>query len=234
MLNYNPLEQFDVIIINVLYKNFAFSNFGVMMLVNFILVLFLFYSFKSVLVTNSLEFITKLSFNFIKDVVKNNISIKKYSFIFLFYFTFLFILISNLIGMTPYSITITSHLIFTLFYSLAFFIGTNLIGVLYHNEKYFVLFLPDGLPLFIIPLLIIIEYISYFSRVLSLSIRLFANMMSGHILMKILIGFVWSIFSAGSIWLILSFIPFAIIFCVTGLEFVIAFLQAYVFIVWKC
>ena len=227
----NPLEQFDVIIISNLYKNFALTNFGIMMAFNFILVLFLFYSFKSVFNLNSIEFFVKLLFNFIKDVLKDNMSIKKYSFIFLFYFVFLFILVSNLIGMTPYSITITSHLIFTLFYSLSFFIGTNIIGILYHKEKYFVLFLPEGVPMFIIPLLILIEYVSYFSRILSLSIRLFANMMAGHILMKILIGFVWSIFSSGSIWLILSFLPFGIIFCVTGLEFVIAFLQAYVFIV---
>ena len=227
----NPLEQFDVIIISNLYKNFALTNFGIMMVFNFILVLFLFYSFKSVFNLNSIEFSVKLLFNFIKDVLKDNMSIKKYSFIFLFYFVFLFILVSNLIGMTPYSITITSHLIFTLFYSLSFFIGTNIIGILYHKEKYFVLFLPEGVPMFIIPLLILIEYVSYFSRILSLSIRLFANMMAGHILMKILIGFVWSIFSSGSIWLILSFLPFGIIFCVTGLEFVIAFLQAYVFIV---
>jgi len=232
MLNIlNPLEQFDVIIINNLYKNFAVTNFGLMMLFNFILVLFLFYSFKNVFNLNSIEFVIKFLFVFIKDVLKDNMSIKKYSFIFLFYFVFLFILVSNLIGMTPYSITITSHLIFTLFYSLAFFIGTNIIGILYHKEKYFVLFLPEGVPIFIIPLLIIIEYVSYFSRILSLSIRLFANMMAGHILMKILIGFVWNIFSAGSIWLFLSFLPFGIIFCVTGLEFVIAFLQAYVFIV---
>jgi len=191
MLNIlNPLEQFDVIIINNLYKNFAVTNFGLMMLFNFILVLFLFYSFKNVFNLNSIEFVIKFLFVFIKDVLKDNMSIKKYSFIFLFYFVFLFILVSNLIGMTPYSITITSHLIFTLFYSLAFFIGTNIIGILYHKEKYFVLFLPEGVPIFIIPLLIIIEYVSYFSRILSLSIRLFANMMAGHILMKILIGFV--------------------------------------------
>lgn len=186
----NPLEQFDIIIISNLYKNFALTNFGVMMFFNFILVLFLFYSFKSVFNLNSIEFFVKFLFSFIKDVLKDNMSIKKYSFIFLFYFVFLFILVSNLIGMTPYSITITSHLIFTLFYSLAFFIGTNIIGILYHKEKYFVLFLPEGVPIFIIPLLILIEYVSYFSRILSLSIRLFANMMAGHILMKILIGFV--------------------------------------------
>jgi F-type H+-transporting ATPase subunit a len=191
MLNIlNPLEQFDVIIINNLYKNFAVTNFGLMMLFNFILVLFLFYNFKNVFNLNSIEFVIKFLFVFIKDVLKDNMSIKKYSFIFLFYFVFLFILVSNLIGMTPYSITITSHLIFTLFYSLAFFIGTNVIGILYHKEKYFVLFLPEGVPIFIIPLLIIIEYVSYFSRILSLSIRLFANMMAGHILMKILISFV--------------------------------------------
>lgn len=111
-------------------------------------------------------------------------------FIFIFYFLFLLILVSNLLGMVPYSITVTSHFIFTFYYALSFFIGINLIGILYHKEKYFVLFLPDGVPITIIPFLILIEYISYFSRVLSLSIRLFANMMSGHILMKILIGFV--------------------------------------------
>jgi len=187
---FNPLEQFDVVVISNLYNNFAITNFGIMMLFNFILVLFLFHSFKNVFELNSIEFIVKFLFVFIKDVLKDNMSIKKYSFIFLFYFVFLFILVSNLIGMTPYSITITSHLIFTLFYSLAFFIGTNIIGILYHKEKYFVLFLPEGVPVFIIPLLIIIEYVSYFSRILSLSIRLFANMMAGHILMKILIGFV--------------------------------------------
>ena len=160
MLNIlNPLEQFDVIIINNLYKNFAVTNFGLMMLFNFILVLFLFYNFKNVFNLNSIEFVIKFLFVFIKDVLKDNMSIKKYSFIFLFYFVFLFILVSNLIGMTPYSITITSHLIFTLFYSLAFFIGTNVIGILYHKEKYFVLFLPEGVPIFIIPLLIIIEYV---------------------------------------------------------------------------
>jgi ATP synthase subunit 6 len=92
--------------------------------------------------------------------------------------------------MVPGMITITSHFMFTLFLSLTFFISNNLIGMYYHREKYFVLFLPDGVPVVIIPFLILIEYVSYLSRVLSLAIRLFANMMSGHILMKILVGFI--------------------------------------------
>jgi ATP synthase subunit 6 len=86
--------------------------------------------------------------------------------------------------------TITSHLILTLYFSLAFFIGNNLIGICFHKEKYFTLFLPEGVPIPIIPFLILIEYVSYISRIFSLAIRLFANMMSGHILLKILISFI--------------------------------------------
>ena len=107
---------------------------------------------------------------------------------------FLFIFLSNILGMIPYSMTITSHFILTLYFSLAFFIGNNLIGICYHKEKFFVLFLPEGVPVAIIPFLILIEYVSYISRIFSLAIRLFANMLSGHILLKILICFIWAIF----------------------------------------
>ena len=95
-----------------------------------------------------------------------------------------------MIGMFPYSATITSHLILTLYFSLAFFIGSNFIGFCFHKQGFFILFLPEGVPLIIIPFLIIIEYISYISRIFSLAIRLFANMLSGHILLKILISFI--------------------------------------------
>jgi ATP synthase subunit 6 len=123
----------------------------------------------------------------------DSLSVKKYSFILLIYVVFLFIFLSNILGMIPYSITITSHLILTLYFSLAFFIGNNLIGICFHKEKYFVLFLPEGVPVIVIPFLILIEYVSYISRIFSLAIRLFANMMSGHILLKILISFIWAI-----------------------------------------
>jgi ATP synthase subunit 6 len=102
----------------------------------------------------------------------------------------MFLCVSNLLGMLPYSMTVTSHLILTLFFSLAFFIGNNIVGVCYHTQSFFALFLPEGVPLLIIPFLILIEYVSYISRIFSLAIRLFANMLSGHILLKILISFV--------------------------------------------
>lgn len=233
MLNHlkNPLEQFDVVILNSLYNNLSITNFSIMLMLNFVIVLIFIGNFDTIFKLDNFLFFVHSLFQFTKNTLKDNLSAKKYSFIFIFYFLFLLIFVSNLLGMIPYSITVTSHFIFTFYYALSFFIGINLIGILYHKEKYFVLFLPDGVPVTIVPFLILIEYVSYFSRVLSLSIRLFANMMSGHILMKILIGFVWTMLSIGSIWLIIAFFPFIIVFCVTGLEFAIAFLQAYVFIV---
>jgi ATP synthase subunit 6 len=141
-------------------------------------------------INNKLQEFTRLAFFFVLSILKDSLVIKKHSFILLFYTTFVFLFLSNILGMLPYSITVTSHLIVTLYFSLAFFIGSNIIGVCYHKEAFFVLFLPEGVPLPIVPFLILIEYISYFSRIFSLAIRLFANMLSGHILLKILISFV--------------------------------------------
>jgi ATP synthase subunit 6 len=163
--------------------------------------------------------------------MKDAVSVKKYSFILLFYITFIFIFLSNILGMLPYSMTITSHLVLTLYFSLAFFIGSNIIGICYHKQAFFVLFLPEGVPLPIVPFLILIEYVSYISRIFSLAIRLFANMLSGHILLKILISFVWASVSSNMVHWLWSILPMSIVFGVIGLEVSIAFLQAYVFIV---
>ncbi len=132
----------------------------------------------------------QLLFLFILNNMRDAILMRSYSLVSLYYFLFLFIFLSNLLGMVPSSITITSHLILTLGYALSFFIGINIIGILYQEASWFKLFLPEGVPLFIVPALFIIELVSYFARVISLSVRLFANMLSGHILLKILVGFV--------------------------------------------
>jgi len=194
MFLFNPLEQFSI----ELYSSYLLQSIGVLsatslskiILFNFLLVIFCLYSVKDVFICNKFQKLVILLFNFVCINVKNSVVVKKYSFILLIYSIFLFIFLSNLIGMVPYSITVTSHFILTLFFSLAFFIGNNIIGFCYHKEKYFVLFLPEGIPIFIIPFLILIEYISYLSRIFSLALRLFANMMSGHILLKILISFI--------------------------------------------
>ena len=140
--------------------------------------------------TNRLQKLILLTFLFVGNILIDSISIKKNSFVLIIYTTFVFLCISNVLGMVPYSLTITSHLIITFYFSLAFFIGNNIIGVRYLKQTFFVLFLPEGVPHVIVPFLILIEYISYISRVFSLAIRLFANMLSGHILLKFLISFI--------------------------------------------
>lgn len=232
---FDPLEQFSIEI----YNSYLFNSIGVcnstslskIIFFNFLFVGFCVYSNKLIFSQNKFQKIIIFLFGFISGILKSNLSVKKYSFILLIYTIFLFIFISNILGMIPYSITITSHLILTLYFSLSFFIGNNIIGLCFHKEKLFVLFLPEGVPLVLIPLMILIEYVSYISRIFSLAIRLFANMMSGHILLKILISFIWGIITSNLIhwfWIVL---PLSIVFIVVGLEITIAFLQAYVFVV---
>lgn len=190
MLYFNPLEQFDItVFIPIFNSNLALTNIGCMVFFNLFLLYLFFYQYNTTIALTNLNFLLNNIFSFIFTLIKDTIFFKNYSIILLLFYTFLFLFISNLIGMVPYSITITSHLILTLYLSLSFFIGTNLIGLLHLKQNYFILFLPDGIPIPIIPILILIEYVSYFSKIFSLAIRLFANMMSGHILLKILIGF---------------------------------------------
>ncbi len=145
------------------------------------------------------------------------------------FFLFFFILVANLVGLIPYSFTITSSFMVTFYIALSHFIGINLIGLFEHKWKLSNLLLPSGVPLMIAPFLILIELVSYIAKVLSLSIRLFANMMSGHALLKILIGFAWGLLTAGSIYTLIAIVPWAIVTVIMFLEALIAFLQAYVF-----
>ena len=147
---------------------------------------------------------------------------------------FIYILSCNLIGMIPYSFTVTSHIVITLGLAIVAFTGINIIGLSIHGFHFFSLFLPGGAPLALAPLLIPIELVSYSFRVVSLALRLFANMMSGHCLLKILAGFAWTMLSAGGILSVVHLLPLVVIFAIVGLELSIAFLQAYVFSVLLC
>lgn len=120
----------------------------------------------------------------------DNVNIKNQVFFAYYYALFILILIANVGGMIPYSLTVTSFLLITFFLSLTTFLGITILGCLYNGKNFFCIFLPGGIPLIITILLIVIELVSYSAKVLSLSIRIFANMMSGHTLLKILIAFV--------------------------------------------
>jgi F-type H+-transporting ATPase subunit a len=131
-------------------------------------------------------------------------------------------------GMIPYSFTVTSHIIVTFVLATFIFISVTTIGFIKHGFGYLKLFVPRGVPLVLLPLIVVIEMISYLSRPISLSVRLFANMMAGHTMMKVFGGFVISLGIIGG-WLPLSFLV-----ALTGLEILIAFLQAYVFAILTC
>lgn len=152
------------------------------------------------------------------------------------YVSFLFIslVFINVLGMIPYNFTITSHLIVTFAFAFCTFLIINLVGISSHGIKIFGLFLPTGAPFFLIPLLIPIEFVSYVFRVISLSVRLFANMMAGHTLLKVIGGFSWNMVNLGGIFLFLHLIPLFIVYLLIGLELGVALIQAYVFTILSC
>ena len=152
-----------------------------------------------------------------------------------FIFTlFVFILGANLIGMIPYSFTSTSHIVVTFGLSLSIFIGVTLLGFLTHGLHFLSFFLPGGAPLALAPLLVVLEVVSYSFRAISLGVRLFANMMAGHTLVKILSGFSWTMLSVGGLLGVGALGPFLVVFALTGLELGVASLQAYVFTILTC
>jgi ATP synthase subunit 6 len=186
------------------------------------------------LIPNRWQSLKETLYELTSSMVQENLGTKgEYYFPFIFVLH-LMLLTCNLIGMVPYTFTVTSHIAFTFGLALSIFIGINIIGIQTHGIKFFSLFLPRGVPLIIVPLLVTIEFISYTVKVFTLSIRLFANMTSGHTLLKIIAGFAWTMLSAGSVLAIFHLIPLTLLLALIGLELGIAGLQAYVFTLLTC
>lgn len=168
----------------------------------------------------------------IHSIVINQINANKGQIYFPFiYALFTFILINNLIGMVPYSFASTSHFILTFFISFTVVLGATILGFQKHGFKFFSLFVPSGCPLGLLPLLVLIEFISYLARNVSLGLRLAANILSGHMLLNILSGFAYNIMTSGLVYFFVGLIPLAFIIAFSGLELGIAFIQAQVFVV---
>jgi len=171
----------------------------------------------------------------IHNIVVNQINDRKGQLYFPFIFSlFMFILVNNLIGMIPYSFASTSHFILTFAISFTVVLGATILGFQEHGIKFFALFVPAGCPLGILPLLVIIEFISYLTRNISLGLRLAANIFSGHMLLNILSWFTYNIMNSGFFYFFLAFLPLAFIIAFSGLELAIAFIQAQVFVVLTC
>jgi F-type H+-transporting ATPase subunit a len=150
------------------------------------------------------------------------------------YSLFCFILFSNLIGNIPYSFVITTSAVVALGLSFTIFIGVTILGLFKHKIKFFALFVPSGCPFALVFILVIIEFISYLARAFSLGIRLFANLVAGHSLLKILSIFLYKLFSTNIIYFIVGIIPFTLFIALVGLELAVSFIQAYVFCLLVC
>jgi len=231
----SPLEQFEIIsIIPIRFFNIDISitNSSIYLILRLRIILFFFKSIlnRTLYIPNAWQTLLEEIYLFIVDLINQNCGRKGQKY-FKFIFTlFIFLLVLNLMGMVPYSFTVTSHIVITLTLSIRIWVGVTRIGFYRHGLGFLHLFIPSGAPAAILPILIIIEVISYIIRAVSLGVRLFANMMSGHTLLKIMAGFSFQIFALGGILGIIgSTIPLIIVFIITGLEIGIACLQAYVF-----
>lgn len=170
----------------------------------------------------------EVAFEFIANMIRENVGREGMRYFPFILTLFLFVFIGNMLGMLPYSFTFTSHIAVTAALAIVIFVAVTVIGFARHGLGYLHMFFPHGAPLATAPILIPIELISYLSRPFSLSVRLFANMTVGHIMLKVLAGFVVALGVVGGL------VPFAVVAGITVLEFFIAGLQAYVFTILAC
>ena len=182
---------------------------------------------KGALVPGRWQSLAELSYEFIAGLLRDNVGSEGRRYFPFVFSIFMFILFANMLGMVPYSFTVTSHIIVTFAMAMAVFILITLVAIARHGFKFLTYFVPSGVPAAVLPLMVPIEIISYLSRPVSLSVRLFANMMAGHTMMKVFAGFIVPMGIAG-------ILPFGIDVLMVGFEFLVAFLQAYVFTVLTC
>jgi len=230
----NPMSQFEVysigpkIQIGSFDLSFTNSSLFMVLTVEVISLFFIAATQKKSLVPNKMQLIAEMAFEFVSKMISETAGKDARPYFPFILSLFLFVLVANLLGMLPYSFTVTSHIIVTFALAFFIFVGVTLVGFARHGISYLKLFVPSGVPIFLLPLIIVIEVISYLSRPVSLSVRLFANMMAGHTMLKVFGGFVVSLGILGD-WLPLGFAV-----ALTGLEILVAFLQAYVFAILTC
>ena len=230
---HSPLDQFEInplVNFEVGGVNLAFTNSSVSMVITVLFItLFLTLTVNPrSIIPSRMQLISELCYNFIAQLLNDTVGDQGKRYFPFVFSIFMFVLIGNMVGMIPYQFTFTSHIIVTFALATVVFIGVTILGFVNHGIRFFTFFYIPGVPFYMHPLLIPIEVISYLSRPISLSVRLFANMLAGHTLLKVFAGFVVSMpFFTGVL-------PLTFIVALTGLEILIAFLQAYVFAILTC
>jgi len=239
---FSPLEQFQILpllSIHILSYDFSLTNAVLILTIGFVS---LFFTFASLVkkdsnfsfVPNRIQFIFESIYVMVYGLLNDNVGNVAKSFFPYIFTLFNFILVANIIGLVPYSFTVTSHLIVTFALALMTFIGINLVCVRENGIHILSLFLPPGSAIGLALLLVPIELVSYIFRPISLSVRLFANMMAGHTLLKVIAGFAWIMMLSGGGLFVAHLIPLFILILLMGLEFGVAIIQAYVFTILTC
>jgi len=235
----DPIHQFHIsklIPIEIGGYDFSFTNSSAFMVATVVATsAFLFLTTSSRgLVPSRLQSISEMCYEFVASMLRDAAGSQGMKFFPFVFSLFMFVLVANILGLFPYFFTVTSHIIVT--FALAILvIGTVLVyGFMKHGFGFLKLFVPQGVPGILVPLVVLIEVISFISRPVSLSVRLFANMLAGHITLKVFAGFVASLSALGAVGIAGSVLPLAMTVAITALEFLVAFLQAYVFAVLTC
>ena len=237
----DPLHQFEIhqlLPVGLGTTDLSFTNSSLWMLIAIIgVTAFLTLSMRRrALVPGRWQSMAELSYEFIAGMIRDNAGQSGMRFFPIIFTLFMFILFGNLLGMVPYSFTFTSHIIITFALAMCVFLGVTLLGLALHGLHFFSFFVPKGVPVFMLPLMVVIEVLSYLTRPVSLSVRLFANMLAGHTLLKVFAGF--TILMIGAFGPIfggaMGLLPLALNIAFTGFEIMVAVLQAYVFTVLTC
>ena len=236
-----PIHQFDInnlfTIGHIGRHTIAFTNSTAYMLISVALIGLLMIGGTAgrQLVPGRFQSLAELSYEFVADMIRTSVGPDGMTFFPLVFSLFMFILVSNVIGIIPYAFTVSSQIIVTATLALLVFFTVLIYGFYRNGLKFFKIFMPPGIPLYILPLVVGIEVISFLTRPLSHSVRLFANMLAGHITLKVFAGFVALLgTSLGAIGWIGGVMPLALTVALTALELLVAFLQAYVFAILTC
>jgi F-type H+-transporting ATPase subunit a len=234
----DPIHQFQITklftIGHIGGQEIAFTNSSAYMFLAVAVISLLMLGTGRQLIPGRLQSVAEISYEFVASMLRSSAGSEGMKFFPLVFSLFMFICVSNLVGIIPYTFTVSSHIIVTVALALLVFFIVLFYGFYKNGLKFFKLFVPSGVPIYILPLVVFIEVISFFLKPVSHSVRLFANMLAGHIALKVFASFVGMLGAIGFIGWIGAVLPLGLTIALTALELLVAFLQAYVFAILTC
>lgn len=236
----DPIHQFQIVnlfpVVKIGNAEIAFTNSAAFMMiaVGGIIAFLLAATARRAVVPGRLQSVAELSYEFVANTINSTAGKEGMKFFPFVFSLFMFILVANLVGLIPYTFTVTSHIIVTAALALSVFLTVLVYGFWKNGLRFFNLFVPKGIPIYILPLIVFIEVLSFLSRPISHSVRLFANMLAGHITLKVFASFITLLGGFGIAGMAGAVLPLALVVALTALELLVAFLQAYVFAILTC